>query len=111
MGGEHTVEDNDLLQRVMEVREQVEATADKGDLAGLRHENRQEEQSCVEVLPRPDSLQQVVMFEAPRLVCEKWQWAQALSEAFNRGDFAEAAVLTKRLRYITRIGEAIREKS
>lgn len=51
LGGEHTIEDMDLLQRVMEVREQVEAAANEGDLAGLQQENQQEEQGCVQVLP------------------------------------------------------------
>ncbi|KAK9842317.1 hypothetical protein WJX81_006339 [Elliptochloris bilobata] len=53
LGGEHTVEDMELLQRVME----------------------------------------------------------ALAEAFKRDDLVEAATLAKQLRYITRIGEAIRDKS
>jgi len=35
---------------------------------------------------------------------------QALTAAFEQGDLAEAATLTKQLRYITRIGEAIRDK-
>ena len=35
---------------------------------------------------------------------------QALAEAFTRDDLDEAATLAKQLRYITRIGEAIREK-
>lgn len=36
---------------------------------------------------------------------------QALTEAFDRGKLAEAAALTKQLRYITRVGEAIKEKT
>ena len=35
---------------------------------------------------------------------------QALAEAFTRDDLEEAATLAKHLRYITRIGQAIREK-
>ena len=39
----------DLLQRVMEVREQVEAAAHESELAGLRQQNQHEEQECIQV--------------------------------------------------------------
>ena len=49
LGGEHTMEDMELLQRVMEVREQVEAATHEGELAGLREQNQHEEEECIQV--------------------------------------------------------------
>ena len=106
----------DLLQRVMEVREQVEAAVHESELAGLRQQNQHEEQECIQVQcsfahahdkPPPEVLLQkrpdvevVLLLSTP----------QALAEAFTRDDLEAAATLAKQLRYITRIGEAIRDK-
>jgi len=52
LGGEQTIEDMELLQRVLEAREQVEAAAHEADLAGPREDNRREEQECVQARAR-----------------------------------------------------------
>lgn len=107
----------DLLQRVMEVREQVEAAAHESELAGLRQQNQHEEQECIQVQyssacahgkPPPEVL--ILKWPDIDMVPLLLSTPQALAEAFTRDDLEEAATLAKQLRYITRIGEAIRDK-
>ena len=111
LGGEDTVQDTDLLQRVMEVREQVEAAAHESELAGLRQQNQHEEQECVQVrcsMHMATAPLEALMQNRPDVLL--LSLPQALAEAFTRDDLEEAATLAKQLRYITRIGEAIRDK-
>lgn len=76
-------DDPSLLSSVMEAREEIEDSKDKAALDRIREDNQQQEQSLL----------------------------QELSKAFGSDDLATAVNLTARLRYVTRIRDAIQEKA
>ncbi|KAK9813523.1 hypothetical protein WJX73_004697 [Symbiochloris irregularis] len=80
--GEGTIEDPELLMKVMEARELVESLADSEQLQQLRKENADQQERCI----------------------------QELGSAFRERSWHKAIELTTELRYITRIGEAISQK-
>ena len=80
--GEGTIEDPELLMRVMEAREEVEGTADKNELAALRAKYQR---------------------EYDRVVAD-------LAQAFGKGELPRAASLEMELRYVSKILEQIVER-
>lgn len=82
-GGEATTDDPELLLSVLEARELVEEIGDPEQLHHMQADNLKKQEECI----------------------------QALTSAFQRRDWSKAMELTTQLRYATRIGEAISQKS
>lgn len=82
-GGEATTNDPELLLSVLEARELVEEIGDPEQLHHMQADNLKKQEECI----------------------------QALTSAFQRRDWSKAMELTTQLRYATRIGEAISQKS
>lgn len=106
VGGENrkVFDDPELLAEVMEAREEVEEAAAAAAASSRRRRTSSEEKDDSSSSPCPLALLRHKHEQAANAL------SREISRAFARGDLDEARRLTVRLRYATRILQAVTDK-